>query len=242
MKGTGFIATGLFLFSQVATAASWSLISFSASPQSAPKVLAAADKLMSSAAGKQFPGKLLLQVHLADGSDPATHSFVPIYKTATEREAFAQKLQAGPAWGEFMATMTKETEPVSTAWYKTMKSWGEIVDTDHVWEAHAFNVSDPVAFLAALDKFIGSETGKKFPGQAYLSAVVAGGVSPVNHVISVGFASEAEMDAWHDVRNASPDWITYRDQARKISEFLGTNLARDLKSWGPVTLKDVTAQ
>jgi hypothetical protein len=242
MKGIGLIATGLLLWGQVATAASWSVISFKTTPQSAPKVQAATDKLLSSAAGKQFPGKVLLQVHLADGSDPATHSFVPIYKTGAEREAFTAKLQADPAWSEFMAVITKETQPVSTVWLKTIKSWGEVVDTDHVWEAHSFNVSDPAAFLAAADKFMGSETGKKFPGQVWLSAVIAGGLSPVNHVISVGFASEAEMDAWNDVRDGSPDWLTFREETRKVSEYLGTSLARDLKSWGPATLKDLSVR
>jgi hypothetical protein len=242
MKVIGLIAAGLLLFSQVATAASWSVISFKTTPQSAPKVLAATDKLLSSGVGKEFQGKLLLQQHLADGNDPATHSFVPIYKTAAEREAFVAKLQADPAWGEFMAVITKETQPVSTVWLKTMKNWGEIVDTDHVWEVHSFNISDPAAFLAAVDKFLGSETGKKFPGQVYLSAVVAGGLSPVTHVVSVGFASEAEMDAWDDVRNPSADWATFNEEARKVSQHLGTSLSRDLKTWGPATLKDVTAR
>ena len=242
MKVIGLTAAGLLLFSQVATAASWSVISFKTTPQSAPKVLAATDKLLSSAAGKEFQGKLLLQQNLADGNDPATHSFVPIYKTAAEREEFVKKLQADPAWGEFLAVIAKETQPVSTVWLKTMKSWGEIVDTDHVWEIHAFTVSDQSAFVAAIDKFIGSETGKKFPGQVYLSAVVAGGLTPVTHVVSVGFASEAEMDAWDDVRNPSPDWVSFSDEARKVSQYLGTSLSRDLKTWGPATLKDVTAR
>jgi hypothetical protein len=242
MKRAAFIATGLLLSSQVATAATWSLIAFSTTPQNAPKVLAAADKLMSSAAGKQFPGKLLLQVNLADGANPATHSFVPIYKTAAEREAFLKKLQADPAWAEFMAAMTKETQPVSTVLHKTLKSWGEIVDTDHVWEAHAFKVSDPAAFLAAIDKLMATETGKKFPGQVYLSEVVAGGLSPVTHVISVGFASEAEMETWDNARDASPDWTAYLTESRKAGEFLGTNLAQDLKSWGSATLKDISAR
>ncbi len=229
MKEIGFIAAGLLLWSQVATAASWSVISFKTTPQSVPKVVAATDKLLSSAAGKQFPGKLLLQVHLADGNDPATHSFVPIYKTAAEREAFVQKLQADPAWDAFMAVIVKETQPVSTVLLKTVKSWGEIVDTDHVWEAHSFNVNDPVAFLAAADKFMATETGKKLPGQVHLSAVVAGGLSPVNYVVSVAFASEAEMDAWSDVRDGTPDWLTFREDARKVSDYLGTSLSRDLE-------------
>lgn len=97
---------------------------------------------------------------------------MPIYETVAEREAFLGKLQASSEWSEFQEVMASATEPRSRVLYRTMKNWGEIVDTDHVWMAHAFRVRDPAGFVAALDKLMGSPTGKKFPGQAYLSAVV----------------------------------------------------------------------
>ena len=46
-----------------------------------------------------------------------------------------------------------------------------------VWEIHAFTVTDGTAFTAALDAFLGSDTGKEFPGRAHLSAVAAAGMS-----------------------------------------------------------------
>lgn len=233
------VATGLLLSAQTALAASsWSSVSFTTTPQNAPRVLAAADKLMSSPVGKEFPGRLHLQANTADGANPATHSFVPIYKSAAQRESFAQKLQADPAWSEFLATLTETTQPVSVTLHRVVKSWGDIADTDRVWMAHAFRVSDPAAFVAALDALMASETGKKFPGQVWLSGVVAGGISPVTHVISVGYASEAEMDAWLDVRNPSADWATYVEASDKAAEYQGSSLARDLKIWGPASLSD----
>lgn len=239
MKRMGFAAIGLLLFGHTATAQTWSAISFSTTAQNAPQVLAAADALMNSPAGKEFPGKLLLQSEVADGSSPATHSFVPIYKTAAQREAYFEKLQADPAWNVFLGEMTKLTQPVSTDLYRTVKSWGEIVDTDHVWLGHAFKVNDDPAFLAALEKLMASPTGKKFPGQVYLSTVVAGGITPVTHLISVGYASEAEMEAWTATRDASADWATYLKASRKVAEYLGSNLSRDLKWWGPATLSSL---
>ena len=242
MKCAAWMVTVLLLTSRAAFAGpSWSLISFATTPQNAPKVLAAADKLLASPVGKEFPGKLFLQAALADGNDPATHAFVPVYKIAAEREAFTQKLQASPAWNEFMAVMVKESQPVSTVWWKVVKSWGDLAETDHVWEAHMFKVTDPGAFLAAVEKFVASETGKKFPGQVYVSEAVAAGMAPVTHMISVGFASEAELDAWNTLRNATADWAAYLGEARKAGDYLGTNLARDLKVWGPATFKDLIA-
>lgn len=238
----GTIAT-VFLLTQGAAAASWSQFSFATTPQNAPKVLAAADKLMSSATGKQFPGRLHLQTHLADGANPATHSFAPLYKSAAEREAFVQKMQADPAWNEFMATMAEVAQPVSQVMYRSLKSWGKAEDTDPVWMLHAFTVRDPAAFLAAIEKLMASPTGKQFPGQVHLSAVVAGGIgmSPVTHVISVGWASEAEMESWAAVQAGSADWSAFMEASRKAAEYRGGSLARDLKTWGPASLADLTA-
>lgn len=239
MQRIGLVAIAMFFYAHSAAATSWGLISFAATPQNAPKVLAAADTLMNSPTGKQFPGRLHLQVHTADGANPATHSFVPIYKSAAERETFVQKLQADPAWNVFLKSMTDLSQPVSQVLNRTLKSWGTITDTDRVWLSHAFAVSDPAAFVAALGTLMASETGKKFPGQVHLSDIVAGGLSPVTHVISVGYESEAEMEAWLAVRDASADWTAYIDASRKAAEYLGSSMARDLKTWGPASLKDL---
>ncbi len=235
------VAVGMVLaFSQVAEAASWGMLNFTVKSQDAPKVVAAADKLMSSKVGKEFPGKLMFQAITANGADPATHAFVPIYKTGAEREAFVQKLQADPGWAEFQSSVSAISQPVSQIMYRTMRSWGDLAETDHVWMAHAFAVSDPPAFLAALDALMKSPTGKGFPGQVYLSEVVAAGISPVTHLISVGYASEAEMEGWTATRDASADWSSYLSSSRKAAEYLGATMARDVKSWGPITLKDVS--
>ena len=106
---------------------------------------------------------------------------------------------------------------------------------------NAFSVKDEPAFLAALNKLMASPTGKKFPGQVYLSSVRAGGLTPVTHLISVGYASEAEMEAWLATRDASKDWKAYLDTSDKFGELLGSSMARDLKSWGPATLADIVA-
>jgi hypothetical protein len=122
-----------------------------------------------------------------------------------------------------------------------MKSWGDISDQDVVWLSVAFTVTDQPAFLAARDRYTASETGKKFPGQGHLSAVVAAGASPVTHVITIGYASEAEMESWGSLNRASADWQTYLDASRGSAEVVGLTLSRVVKSWGPATMKDVSA-
>jgi hypothetical protein len=130
MKQIALVAIGVLFFAHAAAAQpSWSSFNFATSPQNAPQVLAATDALMNSAVGKKFPGKLLLQMSTFDGANPATHSFVPIYKTVADREAFVEKMTDDPAWKVFQAEMTRLTEPVSSVLYRTVKTWGDIVDT-----------------------------------------------------------------------------------------------------------------
>jgi hypothetical protein len=242
MKRIALATIGLCFLSQAAAAApSWAVIGFATRPQDIPRILAATDELMSTATGKEFPGKLLLRAHVADGADPATHSFVPIYETAAQREAFVQKLRADPAWKGFLEVFTELTQPVSQVLYGGVKSWGEIADSDPVWVSHAFDVSDPAAFLAAFDAFLASPTGKKFPGQVHLARVSAGGMTPVTHVVSVGYASEAEREAWLETRSGSTAWAAYVEATNASSRLLGTSLFRTLASWGPATLSDSVA-
>ncbi len=135
--------------------------------------------------------------------------------------------------------MTELTQPVSNVMYRTLKRWGEISDDDKVWRAHAFDVTDAPAFLAAVDAFMASETGKKFPGQVFLSAVVAGGLTPVSHVISVGQVNEAAIEAWEQTLQGNADWAAYLEASGKASEYLGNNMVRTVKTWG-ASLDDVT--
>ncbi|MCH8139859.1 MAG: hypothetical protein IH926_13115, partial [Proteobacteria bacterium] len=121
--------------------------------------VAALDKLMSSPTGQQSPGRLLLQTNVADGDDPSTHTVVPIFASATEREAYFQKLIADPAWAEFQATVEKIARPRSSSRYSVMKSWGDISDTDVVWNTLSFDVTDPPAFLKAMETFLATPTG-----------------------------------------------------------------------------------
>jgi len=229
----------LFLSSQAATAATWSVIGFSTETQNVSQIEAAADALMNSETGKTFPGRLFFQMNVADGDDPATHAFVPVYETAAAAEDFRAKLTKDPAWTAFQASMTELSQPVSNVMYRTVQRWGDVSDDDVVWRLHAFDVEDPAAFLAAIDKFLGSKTGKKFPGQVFLSSVVAGGVSPVSHVISVGYASEAAIEDWEKKIEGDDDWATYQDESGKTAEYLGNNLVRTVKTWG-ASLDEVT--
>jgi hypothetical protein len=242
MKWIGFALMGLLFLGQSAAAGpTWSAFAFTTTPQNAPQVVAATDKFMNSPIGKEFPGRLMLHMYMANGSNPATHALAPFYKSAADREVYVQKVMADPAWADYQAAMARISQPVSQVMLRTLRSWGEIVDSDPVWVSLAYAVKDPDAFVAAIDKFMASETGKKFPGQAHLSGVLAGGISPVNTMISIGYASEAEMETWMDSLMGNADWAACLEAGSLAAQPLGNSMGRTLKSWGTVSMGDLTA-
>jgi hypothetical protein len=219
-----------------------SVLDITVSPLDAPKVVAAFDKMMSSPLGKQYKGRLVLEAHVADGDNPATHSIVGLYHSMAEAEAFAKQAQGDPAWQELLNTVVPIAQAGFTARAATIKSWGDINDTDTIWNVHYFTVTDPVAFSEALNAWLNSPTGKKFPGQGHLFALTAAGVNPATHVISVGYASLAEMEAYADMVRNSDDWAKYMVAVAPTSKHLGASIMQDIKAWGPATVKSLSTQ
>jgi hypothetical protein len=233
MTRLALLAGGLLLLAHAAGAGqNWQVTSFATDPQNVSKLVAATDKLLASPAGKELTGSVSLMQAVLDGADPATHSYISVFNSMAEREAWFQKMQADPAWNEFLATFAPLTDPASTSRMNTLKSWGPESDADVVWRLHVFDVSDPMAFTKALDTLMASPTGQKGPAQVYLSGVDAAGVTDFTHVISVGYESEAEAEAWIEEISGTEDWAAYLEASGKAAEFGGTFVIRTLKTWG----------
>jgi len=216
--------------------------SFISSPANTPKVLAATEKLQSAPIMKKSKGRLLLLANLADGADPATHAFVILFKSTADYEAFSMKLQADPAWAEFLGTLATLGQAAATLRFQTDRSWGDISDDDVVWQNFMFQVRDPMAFLAVNERFMATKTGKNFPGQVHLTSVVAAGLSPVSHGLVVGYESQAEMEEWNESNAGNPEWNAYLAALNLSADYLGSNLSRTLKAWGPASMKSIVGR
>ena len=70
----------------------WDVTSFAASPQNAPKLVAAIDAWMAGAGGS-YPGQVALYANEADGSDPATHTIIATFPSAAANEAYGRQIQ-----------------------------------------------------------------------------------------------------------------------------------------------------
>jgi hypothetical protein len=213
-------------------------------PLDVQKVTAAYDKLMASAVGKQFKGRLILLSHLADGADPASVTVLSLYHSAAEYETYTNALMDSAARTELLTEVVPIAQLVLTARTATVKSWGDINDTDAIWENFYFNVTDYPAFVAALDAFLASPAGKRAPGQGYLIAIDDAGAAPgtPNFGIAVGYASQAERETYGDSLANDPDWTKYVTASAKSATLLGADLSRTLKVWGPAAMKSFTTK
>ena len=225
------LAAGLLLVSTAAFAGpNWQTIGLSISLADLPKVQAALEKLMSTA-GADLEGNVSLMANVAGGD--TSHSIISSFDSRAEREAWLGKLYASDAWAEYAKATAGLTAAGETSRMDFVKSWGEEnADSDVFWEIHAFTVTDAAAFLAVLDSLQASDAGKASPAQVHLSAVAAAGLSPVTHLISVGFASEAQAETANAATQATEDWATYLEASGKAGSYEGTFLLRTIATWG----------
>lgn len=242
-KFSKFCAVIVFLLSPlVATAApGWQASGLTILPQNGPAVVEALDKWMSSKSAKGYKGRLYLIAHIADGTDPATHTLMGLFNSAAEQESFSMSIQKSPAdYAELMSTVVPIATLVQTTRGVSVKSWGDVSDDDMIWVGHSIRSTDPAGVVRAMDGFLNSALGKKHPGQVHLGAVVAGGLDSPTHLISIGFKSEAEMEKYNESIQGNPVFANFLTQLRAASEYMGTDLSRVVKTWGSSSLGSVT--
>jgi len=226
------LASALLLTTAAHGAENWQALSFTTTPQNLPKVIAATDKFMASEAGKSMPGTLSIMASTVDGADPATNSFITSMPSLAAREQWIASLQDNADWIALRDTVAGLAELGATSRMIFVQNWGESTDTDRVWHLFGLAVSDAAAYQKALETLMASETGKNFPGSLYLSSVAASGMSSVTHVVSVGYASEAEGEKWNEVMGPSADWAAFQKTIDPISELQGTWVLNTLQTWG----------
>lgn len=232
MKRTAVLIAGLLMVSTSAAAGpNWQTVGFTIAPENVSKVVAAMDKLIGSS-GDKLTGNVALMANVAGGEDSASHTIISSFDSRAEREVWFQALVASPAWTEFIQATSGILERHGNSRMNFVKSWGEENDEDVFWEIYAFTVTDLDGFSGAIDVLLASDTGKKFPGQVHLSEVAAAGMSPVTHLISVGFESEAESETWNDSMSTTKDWASYQKASEKASTLGGAFLLRTVRTWG----------
>ena len=220
----------------------YTVTSFKVDAMKGGEVVAALDEWMASDAGKKYKGRLLLQAHTQDGANPATHSIVGIYSSMTEAEAFGDYVRGNKdalaAWMTMVGKVSPISTQTSTARYARLAGWGDMSDKDRIWMQHSITTQDAPSTYRAIDAWMKSDSGKKFPGQLHLSQTVAAGIGASSHAVTIGFESLAEMEKWNEMSAGSAELSQLLHTFSVVNEYHGANLATDVKAWGK-SLKSV---
>ncbi|MHA7871251.1 MAG: hypothetical protein ACX939_02770 [Hyphococcus sp.] len=229
------VAASVGLTSSAFAGPYWESFGFQVKSQDAEAVVTATDKFMSSADGQSFSGTLMLLANIANGSDPTTHSYVVLHDSAAEAEAWQASTQNGRAWKTYLNSVTPIMKPTYDGRFRTLKAWGTPNPETKIWHGHMIRTDNPAAVVAALDGWFSSSKGSQFPGEAYLSTPIAAGMSKPTHLISVGFESEAAMEAWTDSLYDDSDYQAFITEISGVTDYLGANLSSVVKAWLPAT-------
>jgi len=209
----------------------WTAIGLNVKTGKEAKLIAAMEKLNASEPGQMRPGTISLMRSVVDGASPATHTVIVSYDSRAQQENYLAKLFPSDEWESFQERLDDLSSPAGISRQYNLQSWGDESDDDMVWEIYAFHVTDPAAFVAALDKLMTAEATAGFPGQVHLSAVAFAGQADATHLIGVGYASEAEAEAWADPFNQTQTWQDYIAASRAAATQRGSWLLRTVKTW-----------
>jgi hypothetical protein len=220
----------------------YEVTSFAVSPMEGPNFAAAMEEWMNSDTAKKYKGRIYLQAHDNDGANPATHSVVAVYPSMTESEKFANWIRENPDaladWLKLIGKTSQISDVTSTMRFANVASFGEISDKDRVWVQHSLTSRDAPSLVRAMSALMNSETGKKFPGQLHVVAVVAGGLNAGSHAIVLGYESFAEMEAWGDTIGGSAAITSMLHTFSVINTYHGATISVDVNAWGK-SLKSV---
>ena len=170
-------------------------------PDSAAKIIAAADAFMASDYSKEsFKGSVHLNTYMANGDNQATHAFA-VLQPSLEEHANWTTSNADPnneAASEFFKIYRENSEPVTERINTFLSTFGTPSNNDRVWMLHQMKVkpSDYQKVIKACEN-LDRAIKDSFPGQFGVSEATVGG-DEVNLLLTVGFESVAEMEAWED--------------------------------------------
>lgn len=230
---TTVLFTACCIFAVSATAApGYHVNSFAVMPQNVPTLVAALDKWMATDVAKGFPGRVILNAHVADGADPASHSLVIAYSSMAENEAWLMKAQTSQEYQTLIQSFVSSIDtnhPMQTKREAVVNSWGEADPADTILIVHSITTTDAPSVLAALNGWAAS--AKSFPGQLQLTAVIAGGREAGSHSLVIAFRNLAEMETWQAENGGSAARLQLLHSLQGLSDYNGAYLLQRVKMW-----------
>lgn len=182
------LVLALALMPQLAKAqAFWIDYSWEVAPKDEKRFMASFEKFRASDTFKQFNGKIWFNVNVADGSDPATHSFATVYDSVEDFEQLSAALADNDDWNRFRKGLDAAGNLISTSTYLHVKGWHDHPKDKSAFMGQVLQVNNPPAYMAALNKMMAANFMKDFPGGLDVWQVLSGGPPGATHLVVYGY-------------------------------------------------------
>jgi hypothetical protein len=87
---------------------------------------------------------------------------------------------------------------------------------------------NPVAVVAAIDKYLSGDSGLNDDVSVTLHQYLANGSNPATHAITVSYASPQAMDSALAAQAASPEWAAFQSEVNLSAEIVSSVMWRSL--------------
>ncbi len=175
--------------------------------------------------GKQFPGTIGYSWILSDGDDPATHGMVMSFPNTSawakwNGAFFTGGTSEAQKWGQIYSD---SVDHASTFTLTQVVSWGEPGQYG-LTEVIPFYTANLAAFTEAFTGFMGTETGRSFPGRVAIHQCSYCGEQEANAMFSVQHSTPEAFDDWRETSASSKDFQEWVQTAFAMAKFTGSNL------------------
>ena len=113
-------------------------------------------------------------------------------------------------------------------------AWSQLSLAQQPWQAFDFVVSDPGAFVAAINKYRASPSGSQEQSTLILKQYLGNGENQATHQLLQVYPSAQAMDETFTLRSQSTDWALYIREVRPVSTRLSSFAGQIIISAGAV--------
>ncbi len=185
---------------------------------------------------KKFNGKIWFNVNVADGTDPATHSFATVYESLEDFERLSAELAVSEDWNKFRRGLAAAGELVNTASYMHVKGWGEHPKDKSAFIGQVIQVTNPVGYMGALTKMMGESYMDELPGALDVWQILAGGPPGATHLVVFGYDRFSEGSNFTNKMSSNPQFVGSMMGLGKFRTTLGTVWTSTPAKFGPSQL------
>ena len=234
------LVMALIMAPQLAKAqAFWIDYSWQVAPKDEKRFMTAFEKFRASPAFKQFKGKIWFNVNVADGTDPSTHSFATVYESVEEFETLSARLAQDEDWNKFRRGLDAAGDLISTTTYMHVKGYGDHPKDKSAFMGSVAQVTNPPAYLSALDKLMNASYMKDLPGALDVWQIVAGGPPGATHLIVFGYDRFSEGTNFTGKMSSNPQFMASMAGLGKYRTLLGTVWTSTPAKFGPGQISNI---